>query len=69
MSDKKRYHIHVNSQGVYSVMRRVDKDCDDFDSAGPMEEYYDNVCLCANPFIAINVQRAMEEMFPDGSIT
>lgn len=68
-----RYHIHRGGQGLFTVMRTVTPDCDDWEVTGSEGKpgpsvYFDNVCVCSSPFTALYVARALEANHPDGNI-
>lgn len=69
---KPRYHLHAGANGMHTVMRRVDCACSDFSEGMPeglVDEYYDNVCICASAYVALAVATALQDKYPDGNIT
>ncbi len=62
-----RYAIQTGAAGTWTVIRRVDKDCPDYED-GPVEEFYSSVCICASPSTAVKIAEALEEKHPNGDI-
>lgn len=64
---QERYAIQTGAAGTWTVIRRVDKDCPDYED-GPIEEFYSSVCICASPSTAVKIAEAIEQLFPNGDI-
>jgi len=64
---KERYAIQTGAAGTWTVIRRVDKDCPDYED-GPIEEFYSSVCICAGPGTAVKIAEALEQLHPNGDI-
>lgn len=63
-----RYQLQRGGNGLFTVMRRVDEDCADYEPDSPLEEYYENVCVCSSPFVALHIAQALETLHPKGDI-
>ncbi len=64
---KERYAIQTGAAGTWTVIRRVDKACPDYED-GPVEEFYSSVCICAGPSTAVKIAEALEQLHPSGDI-
>ncbi len=62
-----RYAIQSGAGGTWNIIRRVNKDCPDYQE-GPFEEFYSSVCICASPITAVRIAEALEKLHPTGDI-
>lgn len=65
---KERYAIQTGAAGTWTVIRRVDKDCPDYEERPYLEEFYSSVCICAGPGTAVKIAEALEKDYPNGDI-